>query len=133
VDARVQIVLPENSPLLEKSQWSSTTASVLIRYRGSQLPLSEDEVKKLVSRGIEGLQPENVGVVLKRSNPVRQPQRDAANFLGDQQVVVASLSLMTLACVGALALVFQSVRYRATIKKLQDHINATSERPQVTA
>jgi type III secretion protein J len=133
VDARVQIVLPENSPLLDKSQLSLTTASVLIRYRGSQPPLTEDEVKKLVAHGIEGLQVENVGVVFKRSDPVRQPRRDVGWYLGDPQIVVASLALMTIACLGALALVFRSWRYRATIRELQARIKQIGEHPQVRA
>src|SRR5206468_11643220 len=62
VDARVQVVLPENSPLLQADQRNPTTASVLVRYRGTQPPLTEEEVKKLVARGVEGLQPDNVGV-----------------------------------------------------------------------
>src|SRR6185437_846661 len=74
VDARVQIVLPDNSPLLPSDQRNPTTASVLLKYRGGQPPLSEDEVKKLVARGIEGLQPDSVAVVFKRIDPVRVPQ-----------------------------------------------------------
>jgi type III secretion protein J len=63
VDARVLVVLPDSSPLLDKSERVPPTASVLIKYRGSQMPLSEDDVKKLVARAVEGLQPENVAVV----------------------------------------------------------------------
>jgi type III secretion protein J len=131
VDARVQVVLPENSPLLDKSQWSPTTAAVLLKYRGARTPLSEDEVKKLVARGVEGLQPENVGVVFKKIEPVRQPQRDVAWYLGDQQVVMASVALMTLASLGSLLLVFRSRRQRAAIEQLRRQLQA--ERPQLTA
>src|SRR5262249_15598592 len=38
VDARVHVVLPENSPLIDKSQQTPPTASVLIKYRGNDLP-----------------------------------------------------------------------------------------------
>src|SRR5262245_8295740 len=51
VDARVHIVLPENSPLIEKSEWKPTTASVLVKYQGNQLPLQPEEVKSLVANG----------------------------------------------------------------------------------
>jgi len=131
VDARVQIVLPENSPLLDKSQWSPTTASVLIRYRGGSLPLSEDEVKKLVARGIEGLQADNVAVVFKRTAAVNPPQRSVAWYLGDQQVVIAALALMILASIASLFLVLQNKRNRATIEQLRAQLAA--ERPRVTA
>jgi len=132
VDARVQIVLPENSPLLDKSQWSPTTASVLIRYRGGSLPLSEDEVKKLVARGIEGLQADNVAVVFKRTAAVNPPQRSVAWYLGDQQVVIAALALMILASIASLFLVLQNKRNRATIERLRAELQA-AERPRVTA
>jgi type III secretion protein J len=125
VDARVQVVLPDNSPLLDKSQWSPPTASVLIRYRGNQLPLSEDEVKKLVARGIEGLQAENVGVVFKRTAVVRPPQRDLSSRLfGDQQFVITALALTALASLGSLLLVFRNRRNRVTIEKLRTQLQA---------
>jgi type III secretion protein J len=62
VDARVLVVMPESSPLLDRSERTLPTASVLIKYRGRDLPLSEEDVKKLVARAVEGLQPENVAV-----------------------------------------------------------------------
>jgi type III secretion protein J len=133
VDARVQVVLPDNSPLLDKNQWSPTTASVLMKYRGAQLPLSEDEVKKLVARGIEGLQADNVAVVFKRVEPVRPPVKDVSWYMGDQRIVIASLSLMTIASLGSLVLVFRSWRYRATIKALQAQVKGITEHPQVAA
>ena len=127
VDARVQIVLPDNSPLLDKSQWSPSTASVLIRYRGNQPPLSEDEVKRLVSRGTEGLLPDNVGVVFKRIPPVTQPSRDVIWYLGDQMVVMAALSLMILASLGSLLLVFRNWRNRSTIEELRSQLRAAGQ------
>src|SRR5215813_9703250 len=105
VDARVQVVLPENSPLLDKSQWSPTTASVLIKHRGSAPPLTEDEVKSLVARGVEGLQPENVAVVFKRINVTPAPNRDVGWYLSDAYMVVGSLTLSVLMSLGTLFLV----------------------------
>lgn len=128
VDARVQVVLPENSPLLDKSQWSQTTASVLVKHRWARPPLSEDEVKRLVARGVEGLQPENVGVVFKRVQPVTTPARDVGWYLNDADVVMASLALMLLAALGSLALVFRSHRQRATIRTLREQLQAAAER-----
>jgi type III secretion protein J len=119
LDARVQVVLPENSPLVDKSQWSPTTASVLIKHRGSALPLTEDEVKSLVARGVEGLQPENVAVIFKRINVTPAPNRDANWYLSDAYVVVASLTLSALMSIGTLFLVTRVQRQKATIAKLR--------------
>ena len=119
LDARVQVVLPENSPLVDKSQWSPTTASVLIKHRGPALPLTEDEVKSLVARGVEGLQPENVAVVFKRINVTPLPNRDVSWYLSDAYVVVGSLTLSVLMSLGTLFLVTRIQRQKATIAKLR--------------
>ncbi len=133
VDARVQIVLPDNSPLLQNDQRNPTTASVLVKYRGSQTPLSEDEVKKLVARGIEGLQPENVAVVFKKIGFVRVPPKPAKPYLGDSQIVIASLALMMLASFASLLLLFRTSRQRTKIRALEGQVQEMSKRPTVPA
>ena len=65
-DARVQVVLPDNTPLLDKSQQAQPTASVLLQYRGAVPPLSELEIQNLVAKSVEGLTPNNVAVIYKR-------------------------------------------------------------------
>ncbi len=133
VDARVQVVLPDNSPLLDRSQWSPPTSSVLIKYQGSQLPLTQDEVKSLVARGIEGLQADNVAVVFKHTEPFRMPAKSATWFLSDQYVVIAALGLMLLASLGSLLLIMRGRRLRATIHQLESQVKSLAERPQVSA
>lgn len=66
VDARVQVVLPDNTPLLDKSQQSPPTASALIQFRGDQPPLKDTEVRSLIAKSVEGLTPDNVAVVFKK-------------------------------------------------------------------
>jgi len=66
VDARVQVVLPDNTPLIDKSEQSPPTASALIQFRGEQPPLKDVEVENLIARSIEGLSPDNVAVVFKQ-------------------------------------------------------------------
>lgn len=66
VDARVQVVLPDNTPLIDKSEQAPPTASALIQFRGDQPPLKESEVQALIAKSIEGLSPANVAVVFKR-------------------------------------------------------------------
>ena len=133
VDARVQIVLPDNSPLLDRSQWSPPTSSVLIKYRGSEFPLTQDEVKNLVARGIEGLQADNVAVVFKRTDPVRMPAKNATWYLSDQNIVIAALGLMLLASLGSVLLIFRGQRLKATIQGLETQIKSMAERPPVSA
>jgi len=132
-EARVQVVLPDNSPLLDRSQWSPPTSSVLIKYRGSQFPLTPDEVKSLVARGIEGLQADNVAVVFKRTEPFRMPSKDAAWYLSDQNVVIVALGLMVLASLGSVLMILRGRRLQATIQRLESQIKGMTERPQVSA
>lgn len=122
VDARVHVVLPENSPLVDKSQWSTTTSSVLLKYQGDQVPLREDEVRNLVARGIEGLQPENVAVVFKKVESKPVPRRDVLWYLGSQGVVLASFGLLALTTVGSLLLLVRSRQQQSTIQSLTRQI-----------
>ena len=132
LDARVQVVLPENSPLVDKSQWNPTTASVLIKHRGSAPPLTEDEVKTLVARGVEGLQPENVAVVFKRTNVTPAPNRDVGWYLSDAYVVVGSLTLSVLMSLGTLFLIAQVQRQKKTIVKLRREIEEARQSQQAS-
>ena len=133
VDARVQVVLPDNSPLLERSQWSPPTASVLIKYRGAQSPLTQDEVKNLVARGIEGLQADNVAIVFnadrtgahageKRELVYVRPERR------DRSPGVDGAGLHGIACCWCSGAAVMS----ATIFRLETQIKSMTERPQVS-
>src|SRR5262245_30142402 len=130
VDARVQVVLPENSPLLDKSQWSLPTASVLVKHRGSAPPLTEDEVRSLVARGVEGLQPENVAVIYKRISAAPPRNRDIGWYLSDAYVVIGSLTLAALTSAGGLLLVFRSQRQKAAIASLRRELEASTRQPR---
>ena len=132
-DARVQVVLPDNSPLLDRSQWSPPTSSVLIKYRGPQIPLTLEEVRSLVARGIEGLQADNVAVVFKRTEPFRATPKSVAWYLSEQSVAIAALGLMALACLGAVALILRVRRLRATIHGLESQVKLLGERAQLSA
>jgi type III secretion protein J len=131
VDARVQVVLPDNSPLVDKAQWNPTTASVLIKHRGSAPPLTEDEVRNLVARGVEGLQPENVAVIYKRITASAPPNYDVGWYLSDAYVVVGSMGLAALTSLGALLLVYRSQRQKATIASLRRDLEKAVPVPQV--
>jgi type III secretion protein J len=131
VDARVHIVIPENSPLLEKSEWKPATASVLVKYQGSQLPLQPDDVKSLVAHGVEGLQPSNVAVVFKKVEATPTAPKDLGWYLRSQELTVSSLALMMLTTVGSLALLVRSYRQRAKLQRLQEQLRAVSAQQQL--
>jgi type III secretion protein J len=122
VDARTLVVLPDSSPLVDKSERVPPTASVLIKYRGQEIPLNEDDVKKLVARAVEGLQPENVAVVYKKIEPKKAGNRNIIPLLGNQEFLLAALVLLAISSIGCLALVGKSRWQRSKIEKLQQEL-----------
>lgn len=128
VDARVLVVMPESSPLLDKTERTPPTASVLIKYRGGSFPLTEDDVKKLVARAVEGLQPENVAVIYKRIDPKPSVNRNIIPLLGNQEFLLASLFLLTISSIGCLGLVAKSRWQRSKIDNLQEQLQSAAGR-----
>jgi type III secretion protein J len=131
VDARALVVLPDSSPLLDKSERVPPTASVLIKYRGSELPLTEEDVKKLVARAVEGLQPENVAVVYKRVELRPAVDRSLIPMLGNQEFLLVSLVLLAISSIGCLSMVVKSRWQRSTIDDLQQQLQTAQRRPPV--
>jgi type III secretion protein J len=129
VDARVQVVLPENSPLLDKSEWSPTTAAVLVKYQGAAPPIKEEDIKKLVSRGVEGLQPDNVGVVFNKVEVKPQAPYNPWT-LGNEQLTAAGLLLACISGIGSLALVGRVRMLSAKVKGLEKELTK-AKTPQV--
>ncbi len=122
VDAHVLVVMPDSSPILDKTDRVPPTASVLIKYRGDASPLSEEDVKKLVARAVEGLQAENVAVIYKKISPKQTVDHSLIPILGNQEFLLAALGLLALSSVGCLALVAKSRWQRSKIEKLQQQI-----------
>jgi type III secretion protein J len=115
VDARVHVVIPDNSPLLDRSQWAPTTASVLIKHKWQQPPLSEADVKSLVAKGVQGLTPEQVAVVFKSVPETPASRRDVSWYVGNQEITAASVAVMMFASVLALGQTVQVRRLRRQI------------------
>lgn len=131
VHAHVQVALPENSPLLDKAQWNPPTASVLITHQGSVPPLTEDEVRRLVAGGVEGLKPENVAVVYK-TIPATPPQdRNIGWYLSDAYVVAGSVVLAMLTMAASISLVFRNQQQKATIASLQRELETVMSQRQL--
>jgi type III secretion protein J len=122
VDSHVLVVMPDSSPLLDKVDRIPPTASVLIKYRGSATPLSEDDVKKLVARAVEGLQPENVAVIYKKIEPKPVVSRELIPVLGNQELLLAAMALLGLTSFGCIGLVAKSRWQRSKIEKLQQQL-----------
>jgi type III secretion protein J len=133
VDAHVLVVLPDTSPLLDKSERVPPTASVLIKYRGDTVPLTDDDVKKLVGRAVEGLQPENVAVVYKKIQPKQAVDRNIIPLLGNQEILLAALGLLAVTSIGSLALVGKSRWQRSKIENLQKELAAQSAAVQAAS
>jgi type III secretion protein J len=64
IDARVHLALPRRDPL-QAATTDQPTAAVLLKYRSATAPLSADEVSRLVSGAVPGLDPTRVTVVSK--------------------------------------------------------------------
>jgi type III secretion protein J len=130
VDAHVLVVMPESNPLLDKSERMPPTASVLIKYRGAGFPLVEEDVKKLVARAVEGLQPENVVVVYKKIEPKQAVDRSLIPMLGNQEFLLAALVLLAISSLGCLALAGKARFQRSKIESLEDQLQAAARKPQ---
>jgi type III secretion protein J len=81
VQARVQLVLPENQPLAQSAQPAS--ASVFIKYRpGTNIDAQVGKIKSLIVNSVEGLKYENVSVATFPAQPlpVSQAPRQRASL-----------------------------------------------------
>jgi type III secretion protein J len=122
VDSHVQVVLPDNSPLLDENQRVPATASVLVRYRGTTPPLKEDEIKRLVARGIEGLKPEGVAVVLKQGELKALPPQMYGPLELSEWFLFGALCLSGITGTGAIALMAISKKRSIRIKQLENQL-----------
>lgn len=127
VDARVHVVLPDNNPLMDRTQWSQPTASVLIKHRGKEPPLQEAEVKSLVAKSVQGLNPDQVAVVFKNVPIMPQSQRDVSFFVGNQEITLAAVALMAFAAVLALIQTVQVRRLKSQIAAMRDQYSRREE------
>jgi type III secretion protein J len=104
VAARVNLVLPEKPRVrLQTTVIEPPRASVLIKYHPSQKapPLSEDEVKRLIAGGVEGLSTENVEVIFTRSTRSARPLVDPMlSSVGPVSVAHESKSIFQLLIFG---------------------------------
>lgn len=98
VDAHVNLVLPEKPRVqMSNSVVSEPRASVLVQWREREEgpPLSEEEVRYLVSGGVEQLKPESVHVVmLATAAPPPRASAPALDRVGPLKVAPESAGLL---------------------------------------
>lgn len=104
-DARVHLDVPAIDALAAAlgpaEKGPRATASVLIRHRGVNPPVSVEDVKKLVSGAVAGLSPDAVGVVM-----VQVPQ---ASLAGDRELAHLGPIAVTRGSLGTLRALFGGV------------------------
>lgn len=102
VDARVQIVLPNNDPLAESARPSS--ASVFIKYRAdANIETLTPAIKNLVVHSIEGLTYDQVSVTLVPADPLNLPAPNAQHG-GSLAYVAIVLGIVLIGLAGAVIL-----------------------------
>jgi type III secretion protein J len=124
VDARVHVVLPDNSPLVPEEQRNPATASVLIKYQGDSLPLEIGQVRQLIAHGVDGLVEENVAVVYKQIQATLVSREELGWSPGNQEFTVVSLALLLGSAVGGLFLLFSNRRQRTQIQGMRRQLAA---------
>lgn len=118
MNARVHIVIPDNDPLAEKVTPSS--AAVFIRHRqGFDLEALTPQLKNLVMRSIEGLQYDNVSLVLvpaAAAAPSSAVTKTNAPLAGQDPVILGALVLAGVALVLGLLWLAQRQLSRRNLK-----------------
>jgi type III secretion protein J len=77
--ARVHLSIPHASPLSDKPA-EKPSAAVLIKHAGSTPPISEQDVRRLVSGSVSSLPAESVTVVMISRASAAVPERSLAHF-----------------------------------------------------
>lgn len=122
VNTRVQVVLPDSNPLLDRSQQSPPTASALIQYHSDQPPLRESEIKSLIARSIEGLAAENVVVIFKRVEVTPLPREGLGPLSWNAWFEVCALGFAVVAALVSLLVLSLSQARKYKIKALEKQL-----------
>jgi type III secretion protein J len=86
LDARVHVVIPEDSVLkIKEGDKSETTAAVWFQYlpRAGKAPVTEQQIADLIASSVEGLKPEHVKVIGTQA----LPQDSEAEVTGGGELV----------------------------------------------
>jgi len=133
VDARVHVVLPDNTTLIDKKDQSPTTASVLVRYRSEQPPLSDEEIRGIVAMGVEGLAEDKVRVVQKKTLEKPLPPQMLGPLGSREWIMYGALGLAAVASLGAFSMLLLSKRRSLQIASLKRQLAQSSENSKAAA
>jgi type III secretion protein J len=122
VDARVQVVLPDNNPLVDKSEQTPTTASALIQFTGDEPPLKLEEAKSLISKSIEGLSSANVVVVFRKVEIKPIPKEVLGPLALTQWFEIAALGLVGAAGLSSTLVLSLSQQRKFKIRALEKQL-----------
>lgn len=145
LDARVQIVMPEESALrTTQDQKPPTTASATIKFQPDgqgRSPVPERTVAAIISRSVEGLSPDNVFVMLAPAtgNSMVTAGAEGAetsrSWLGRLSlrtvniITVLALVVFALLCVGLVFSQMRLVTVRGRLLRLQNEIAKARRKP----
>lgn len=127
VDARVHLVLPEDNPLIDEAHRPRPSASVLIKHHGERSPLTQAEVLRLVSKGVEGLEESNIAVVFHRVDQTAVSGADVSWFLGSEELLVAALGLLAALTLISLILLFRLRAKTSQVEQLEAVVYSSSK------
>lgn len=96
VSARVHLAVPPRDPLALGAVSPPTTASVLLRHRGSAPPIAAGDVQRLVAGAVAGLAPEQVSVVLSLAPPLARPKERELARVGPLTLARSSVTPLRL-------------------------------------
>lgn len=96
VSARVHLAVPPRDPLALGADPPPTTASVLLRHRGSAPPIAPGDVQRLVAGAVAGLAPEHVSVVLSLAPPLARPKERELARVGPLTLARSSVTPLRL-------------------------------------
>ena len=80
VSARVHLAVPVVDPLDDSSDRGAPSASVLIRHRGKELPVTSPSIQRLVAGSVANLTPDRVVVVATQVTPPMASNRRLVPF-----------------------------------------------------
>ena len=134
-DARVHIVLPENSPLSD--QKAAPMASVVIRFdsRYKQMEAERNRIAGIVAGGVQALKPENVHVYFYQAPPLEVPNDKLVQMYVPTGIVFIEHAFLYLQ-IGAAMLLIRVLWSRSKLfprwyRKQYDEFRRAIARPRV--
>ncbi len=120
VSVRVHLAVPVQDALSPDETPTPPSASVLLRHRGAQPPISTNDVQRLVAGAVPGLNPAQVSVVALPVPPLARPAERELSRFGPVTVtrgsvfplrsIVGGALLLNLGLLGALLWVWARAR-----------------------